>query len=108
MMVLESNDNELRKLIFERDKVIVKFTDEACPICKVMQPKYKRISEEPMYQEIAFLRMNAKENPVSSREVKLKGTPFFATYNKGTLADCGIAATEEELREMLRMLLQLH
>lgn len=108
MMVIESNDNELRKLIFERYKVIVKFTDEACPVCKVMEPKYKHLSNEPQYEEIAFLRMSAKENPVSSREVKQKGTPFFATYNRGTLADCGIVANEAELRTMLQKLLQLN
>ncbi len=106
-MVTESNDNELRKIIFERSKVIVKFTAKDCPVCKALEPKYRKISEEPVYQEISFLRMDAKENPVSSREVKLKGTPFFATYHNGTLTDCGIAATEEELREMLRRLLQL-
>lgn len=106
-MVTESNDDELRKLIFERNKVIVKFTDKDCPVCKLMEPKYRKISEEPVYQEISFLRMDAKENPVSSREVRMKGTPFFATYHNGTLADCGIAATEEELREMLQKLLQL-
>ncbi|TPE45363.1 thioredoxin family protein [Pontibacter mangrovi] len=105
-MIIESNDNELRKLIFEREKVIVKFTDETCPICKEMEPKYKGISEEPAYQTIAFLKMEARENPVSSREVKLKGTPFFATYSNGLLADCGIAATEAELRDMLQKLLQ--
>lgn len=106
-MVTESNDNELRRLIFERNKVIVKFTDADCPVCKTMEPKYRKLSNAPDYSRIAFLRMSAKENPVSSREVKLKGTPFFATYNRGTLADCGIKATEEELREMLQKLLQL-
>lgn len=107
-MVTESNDNELRKLIFERDKVIVKFTAENCPVCKVMEPKYKLLSKEPNYSEVTFLRMSANENPVSSKEVKLKGTPFFATYRRGTLANCGIVATEEELRDMLQHLLQIN
>ncbi len=85
----------------------MKFTDDGCPICKVMEPKYRKISEESAFKNVSFLRMNAKENPVSSREVRLKGTPFFATYHNGLLADCGIAATETELREMLHSLLQL-
>lgn len=107
VMVKESNDNELRRVIFERDKVIVKFTDKDCPVCKVMRPKYNMLSDEPAFKDIYFMRMSAHENPVSSQEVKLTGTPFFATYHKGMLIDCGILSTEEGLREMLQKLLLL-
>jgi hypothetical protein len=52
--------------------------------------------------------MNASENPVSSKEVKLTGTPFFATYSNGTIRECGIVATEDGIRAMLLKLLQLN
>lgn len=103
--ILESNDTELRKLIFEKERVIVKFTDEACPVCKELSPTFRQLSQEPRYQPITFVRMHAKENPVSSKEVKMTGTPFFATYRKGTLADCGVVATADGLRDMLQKLL---
>ncbi|MCC9166424.1 thioredoxin family protein [Pontibacter harenae] len=105
MTIIESNDNELRKLIFAKEKVIVKFTDKDCPICKVLSPIFNRFSADPTYEAITFVRMSAKENPVSSKEVKMSGTPFFAIYKKGTLQDCGIVATEEGLRNMLQKLL---
>ncbi|MFT2007096.1 thioredoxin family protein [Pontibacter sp. 13R65] len=105
MPITESNDEQLRKLIFEKDKVIVKFTDEDCPICKVLSPCFRKIATEPAYQSIYFVRMSARENPVSSKEVKMTGTPFFATYRKGTLLDCGIVSTEDGIREMLAKLL---
>ncbi|QCR24269.1 thioredoxin family protein [Pontibacter sp. SGAir0037] len=105
MTILESNDKELRQLIFQKPKVIVKFTDENCPICKQLHPKFNLLSTAPEYEGITFVRMNAKENPVSSKEVKLTGTPFFAIYREGKLVDCGIAATEQELRKMLQALL---
>jgi thioredoxin 1 len=50
--------------------------------------------------------MDASENPVSSQEVKLTGTPFFATYLGGTIQECGIVDTEEGIRAMLVRLLQ--
>ncbi|MFD2246491.1 thioredoxin family protein [Pontibacter ruber] len=105
MTILESNDHHLRQLIFERHRVIVKFTDEACPVCKALSPKFTQIATEPAYRDITFVRMNAKENPVSQKEVKMTGTPFFAIYKDSTLLDCGIISTEEALRSMLNKLL---
>ncbi|WP_299705686.1 thioredoxin domain-containing protein [uncultured Pontibacter sp.] len=106
MTVTDITDNQLRQLIFDKERVIVKFTDPACPICKVLSPSFRRLSLEPQYQEISFVRMDASENPVSSQEVKLTGTPFFATYQKGTIQECGIVDTEEGIRAMLVRLLQ--
>ncbi|WP_242921275.1 thioredoxin family protein [Pontibacter liquoris] len=105
MNIIESNDEELRRLIFERDKVIVKFIDEHCPVCKRLAPGFTNMAAKPAYQNITFVRMHAKENPVSSQEVKMTGTPFFATYKNGTLLDCGIVSTEDALQNMLQKLL---
>ncbi|MCC9136520.1 thioredoxin family protein [Pontibacter silvestris] len=105
MTILESNDNELRRLIFEKDRVIVKFIDEDCPVCRALAPTFQNFASNPDYQNITFVRMNAKENPVSSKEVKMSGTPFFAIYRNGTLKDCGIVSTEDGLRDLLQKLL---
>ncbi|RDV10687.1 thioredoxin [Pontibacter diazotrophicus] len=101
MTIIECNDDHLRLLIFEKEKVIVKFIDPACEVCKQLAPSFTRFSSDPAYNDITFVRMNASENPVSSKEVRLTGTPFFATYRKGTLRDCGVVATEEEIKALL-------
>jgi thioredoxin 1 len=106
MTVTDINDNLLRKLIFDKERVIVKFTDPACPVCKQLSPSFRKLSHEPQYADVAFVRMSASENPVSSQEVKLTGTPFFATYLKGTIQECGIVDTEEGIRAMLARILQ--
>ncbi|RAU84084.1 thioredoxin family protein [Pontibacter arcticus] len=105
MTIIESNDTELRKLIFEKDKVIVKFTAEDCPVCKEISPVFLALSAEFSPKGITFLRMSAHENPVSRSEVKLTGTPFFATYKNGTILDCGIINSEQGLRKILNRLL---
>ena len=101
MTIIESNDDHLRQLIFEKEKVIVKFIDEACKVCKQLAPSFSSLSADPTYSDITFVRMSASENPVSSKEVRLTGTPFFATYRKGKLEECGVVATEEEIRALL-------
>lgn len=106
MTVTDITDNQLRQLIFDKERVIVKFTDPACPICIQLSPSFRKLSTEPRYQAVTFVRMDANENPVSSQEVKLTGTPFFATYHGGTIQECGIVDTEEGIRAMLVRLLQ--
>lgn len=101
MPIVEAIDEDLRQLIFEKDKVIVKFVDEACAVCKQLAPSFTRFSVSPTYSDITFVRMHASENPVSSQEVKLTGTPFFASYRGGTLRECGVVATEDEIKTLL-------
>jgi thioredoxin 1 len=105
MAIQSSSDAELRSIIFEKERVIVKFIDDDCGICKQLAPSMERFSQDPRYQDITFLRLEASENPVSSKEVKLTGTPFFATYFKGTLKQCGLYASEAEVKELLDSLL---
>ena len=104
MTILESNDDHLRHLIFEREKVIVKFIDEACLVCKQLAPSFTSFCSDPAYRDITFVRMSASENPVSSKEVKLTGTPFFATYRNGTLKECGVVSTKDEIKALLENL----
>src|SRR6478736_610040 len=104
MPVHDTNDAELRTLIFDYKKVIVKFTKEQCTVCERMAHIFSQLSNNPEYQNILFLRMDAAENPVSSQEVKLSGTPFFATYHKGMLPQCSLVSDKEGLVIMLNAL----
>ncbi|MEJ8801266.1 thioredoxin family protein [Pontibacter sp. H249] len=104
MNIIESNDNHLRQLIFEKDKVIVKFVDETCPVCERLAPSFNKLSVDSRFSDITFVRMHASQNPVSSKEVKLKGTPFFAIYLNGTLQECGLLSSEEEIKQLLQKL----
>jgi hypothetical protein len=101
MPVKQTTDNELRSLIFENPRVIVKFTKTDCPVCERMGKVYLKLSEQPRFSNIIFMLMDASENPVSSQEVQLTGTPFFATYKNNVLATCKLVADEKELEELL-------
>lgn len=106
MPIQTSSDAALRSIIFEKERVIVMFNDEACEICKSILPVFEKFSNNPTFKAVTFLHMDASENPVSSKEVKLTGTPFFATYYNGTLRDCGLFSTEEKVRRLLEELLK--
>ncbi|WP_242919950.1 protein disulfide isomerase family protein [Pontibacter liquoris] len=106
-VVDKMTDDDLRSIIYKYDHVIVKFVDAQCPICKELEPTYRKLAESPAYKDVRFLRMQASENPVSSRQVRLTGTPFIATYYKGLLQACGLVKTAGELEEMLQDLVLL-
>lgn len=104
MPVKDATDAELRNLIYENEKVIVKFTKTDCVVCERMGKTYKKLSEDPKYRNVTFLLMDAIENPVSSQEVHLSGTPFFAIYQRGFLSKCKLIDNETELEDFLEEL----
>src|SRR5687768_9831116 len=104
MPVHDTNDAELRTLIFDFRRVVVKFTKPDCNVCAHMAHIFSHLSNISQFENILFLRMDAKENPVSSKEVSLSGTPFFATYLNGTLSQCSLVSEKETLIEMLSAL----
>lgn len=105
MEIIEATDNELRTIIFEYPRVIVKFIADDCPVCEELSPYYKRCAQNQRYEEITFVLMNAAENPVSSKEVALSGTPFFAAYKGSVLIYCSLISTEEGVENALKRLL---
>ena len=104
--IQNATDADLRQLVFEHEHVIVKFIDQECSICKSLAPSFEELSRLPNYNEVLFLRMDAKENPVSLKEVQFSRAPFIATYKKGILQDCGLVSSKAEILEMLERLLQ--
>ena len=100
-----ATDADLRQLVYKNDFVIVKFIDQNCEICKALAPSFNTLSRHPNFAEVLFLRMDAKENPVSLKEVRFSSAPFIATYKKGILQHCGLVSTEEEIKTMLEQLL---
>lgn len=105
MTIVEATDHELRTIIFEHPRVIVKFIADDCPVCEELSPFYKACAQNSRYAEITFILMNAAENPVSSKEVSLTGTPFFAAYKGSILIYCSLVSTEEGVESVLKKLL---
>ncbi|HEY4652492.1 MAG TPA: thioredoxin family protein [Pontibacter sp.] len=102
----DASDADLRQLLYKHDYVIVKFIDKDCKVCKELAPTFEEMAGRNDYKDILFLRMDAIENPVSSKEVKFSSAPFIATYKKGLLRDCGLVSTRNEIEDMLARLLR--
>lgn len=105
MKIIDTNDEGLRTLIHDYPKAIAKFTSANCAICELLAPPYEKFSAEPAYQSIAFLRLDADQNPVAKKLMDTHIAPFFVIYYKGRLLECATLRTEAEVREYLTRLL---
>ena len=103
--VQPTNDAGLRTLVYKNAKVIVKFTTKDCPVCVSLWKHYLTLSQEPKYNDILFLMVDAAENPVSNKSVQLTRQPFFTIYHKAQLKECMLISEETVLEGLLDRLL---
>ncbi len=101
MGVQIATDENFDSLVSDNQKVVVKFYAGWCGSCRLFKPKYKRIAQEDSYQNIAFLDVNAEENPEARKSAGVNNLPFFAVYQDGKLVDCISTNQEDSFRELL-------
>ncbi len=101
MAIQTVEDPEFEKQLEANEKVIVRYFADWCGSCKLFTPKYRRLSEDERFQEVAFLDVNAEKNENAREKVKPDNLPFFATFEKGELKDATSTTKEEQVVEML-------
>ncbi|MEM6265454.1 MAG: thioredoxin family protein [Bacteroidota bacterium] len=82
-MVQELKQDNLEMLIAENDKVFVQFSASWCGNCRVMKPKFKKLSNE--HTDAAFVIVDAEKYPNSRKLAQVDNLPTFAGYAHGKL-----------------------
>ncbi|MCS6906173.1 MAG: thioredoxin family protein [Bacteroidia bacterium] len=106
MAVLQSNDQEIKNIIQQHSKVLIKFYADWCGTCKLMAPKFNRIAEEQAYSDITFVDINAEQNPEIRKIVGVSNLPFFAAFKNGQLIEADFSSKEEYVRQLAEKLNQ--
>jgi len=101
MSVIESLDKDFSEVITKNESVVVKYYANWCGTCKLFSPKYKRLSNDDRFSSIAFLDVNAEDNPIARRMGGVDNLPFFAVFKDGKLVE-GVATNKEE--KLVKML----
>lgn len=94
-MVNLASDSDFNELLAQNPKLVVKFFADWCGTCKLFAPKYKRLSEDDRFSDIAFIEVNAEVSPETRRKAGVSNLPYIATFENGVFKT-GIATGKEE------------
>ena len=84
-MVNELNTDTLHEEIQSNEKVIVQYSAGWCGNCRIMKPKFKKMSSEN--ENMHFLMLDAEKNPNSRKLANVSNLPTFAFFKNGKLVN---------------------
>ena len=98
-MLIELQEDNLQQVINEHNKVIVQYSAGWCGNCRLMKPKFKRLSTQN--NEIAFVIADAEKFPGSRKLASVKNLPTFAIFKDGELKNQVQTSKEEQLKTLI-------
>jgi thioredoxin 1 len=104
MGMTETTDAGLRQLVHQHAKAFVTFTAANCALCDQLLPVLHLFATNPAYAAIAFLLLDADQNPVAKQLMQQNAAPFFVSYVAGRLVHCDNLYTEQQVRATLNAL----
>ena len=100
MFTLEQDN--LNQILSEHNKVVVQFSAGWCGNCRLMKPKFQRLSDE--VKDVAFVLVDAEKFPQARKLAEVDNLPTFAAYKDGTLKNQGQTNVEARLRSLVEEL----
>ena len=98
-MLLELEDDNLDVVVANNQTVMVQFSAGWCGNCRLMKPKFKRLSIEN--EQIAFILVDAEKYPNSRKLASVTNLPTFASFKNGVLVNQVQTNKEDLLKGLL-------
>jgi thiol-disulfide isomerase/thioredoxin len=98
-MLIELQEDNLQEVLNNNPEVIVQYSAGWCGNCRLMKPKFKRLSTEN--ESIAFVIADAEKYPVSRKFASVKNLPTFAIFKNGELVNQVQTNKEEPLKNLI-------
>jgi thioredoxin 1 len=80
-MFKELNTDSLADVVNTNPKVVVQYMATWCGNCRIMKPKFKKLSTEN--ENIEFVLIDAEKFPESRQLAQVDNLPTFATFVDG-------------------------
>ncbi|GAB1404436.1 Thioredoxin [anaerobic digester metagenome] len=104
MGLITTTDQNFKQLLSEHPRVVVKYYADWCGSCKLFAPKYRRLADDNRFEGVAFLDVNAEQNPEARKEAGVNNLPFFATFIHGKLNESEATSKEDRVVSMIENL----
>ena len=98
-MLIELQEDNLEKLVAGNETVLVQFSAGWCGNCRLMKPKFKRMSAEN--DGITFVLVDAEKFPGSRKMANVSNLPTFAGYKNGVLINQVQTNKEDILKNLI-------
>jgi thioredoxin 1 len=98
-MLTELAEDNLEQLIASNDKVVVQYSATWCGNCRIMKPKFKKLSSEN--ESVAFVLVDAEKYPKSRQLANVDNLPTFATFENGTKVNQAQTNKFDVLKELV-------
>lgn len=98
-MLLELENDSLDAVVANNETVMVQFSAGWCGNCRLMKPKFKRLSTEN--EQIAFVFVDAEKFPNSRKLANVTNLPTFASFKNGVLVNQVQTNKEDLLKGLL-------
>lgn len=106
MALTQATDNNFNELINQHGKVVVKYYADWCGSCKLFAPKFRRLSDDSRFEDVAFVDINAEKNPVARKTAGVNNLPYFAVFRDGELVKGEATSKEENVVALIENLQQ--
>jgi len=94
MSVLNATQS-FKEEIENNSKTVVKYYADWCGSCKLIAPKFRRLSEDDRFSGVHFIEVNAEQNEEARKAAGVDNLPFFAVFKDGELLE-GTATSKED------------
>ncbi|WP_297804944.1 thioredoxin family protein [uncultured Polaribacter sp.] len=84
-MLQELSQDNLSEIVTGSKTVIVQYSASWCGNCRIMKPKFKKLSSEN--EEIVFVIVDAEKFPESRKLADVSNLPTFATFVDGNFVN---------------------
>ena len=97
-MLIELQEDNLETVIAGKETVMVQFSAGWCGNCRLMKPKFKRLSTEN--EAVTFVLVDAEKFPGSRKMANVSNLPTFAGFKNGVLVNQVQTNKEEQLKTL--------
>jgi thiol-disulfide isomerase/thioredoxin len=97
-MLIELQEDNLDAVVSANENVLVQFSAGWCGNCRLMKPKFKRISSEN--EAATFVLVDAEKFPNSRKLANVSNLPTFAGFRGGVLVS-QVQTNKEEILKAL-------